>query len=700
VSFSTIHSSRPHSRPFLLTLILTAITFTTIAARAQTCSLNSPGNNIQHVIYIQFDNVHFTRDNPNVPSDLEQMPHLLNFFRSNGTFLTNHHTPLISHTADDILTSLTGVYPSNHGQAVANSFGFFPLPGTSNFFDGFASSFTYWTDLVNPTTDPVFSMITADGHNAPAPWVPFTRAGCNVGAASIANMELENVTSDINTVFGPNSPEAAEAKANKTKAIADFEGVAVHCAAGDTVCAAANGGQSDVLPQEPGGYDGFSGLFGHLFVAPVISPSGPLTDLDGNVITDGKGNNGFPGFGPITASQSLAYVAAMQEHGIPVTFSYISDAHDDPVNGVAFGPGQAGYVERLQAYDEAWGKFFARLAKDGIDKTNTLFILTADEGDHFAGGAPTPANCDGVHVPCTYAAGDIGEIDANLVDVLNTKDPGLATTSVDLHFDMAPTFYIDPAGPATAREFERAAARVTGPDAFTGTTVKLTRYLADPVEMKLLHMITGDPQRTPDFVMFGNPDFFFLTSGTPDFAVNPGFAWNHGGVDPKINRTFLAMAGPGVAQLGVQSAVWSDHTDIRPTMLLLTGLTDDYSHDGRVLVEALRSSALPPSLRASEFNFILLANAYKQITAPVAFLGLTSLSVSTRALAGDDDTYNSLEGKLATLTQDRDALASQMIQLLEGAEFNGKTIDLKTTISLVAQAGQLLAEVQQLKNAH
>jgi hypothetical protein len=29
---------------------------------------------IKHVIYIQFDNVHFTRDNPNVPSDLEQVP--------------------------------------------------------------------------------------------------------------------------------------------------------------------------------------------------------------------------------------------------------------------------------------------------------------------------------------------------------------------------------------------------------------------------------------------------------------------------------------------------------------------------------------------------------------------------------------------------------------------------------------------------
>src|SRR5260221_7528899 len=79
-------------------------------ASAGTCRLNSAQSNIQHVIYIQFDNTHFTRDNPNVPSDLEQMPHLLNFLENNGVLLTNHHTPLISHTATDILTSLTGVY--------------------------------------------------------------------------------------------------------------------------------------------------------------------------------------------------------------------------------------------------------------------------------------------------------------------------------------------------------------------------------------------------------------------------------------------------------------------------------------------------------------------------------------------------------------------------------------------------------------
>ena len=73
------------------------------------CTLNSASGEIKHVIYIQFDNVHFTRDNPNVPSDLEQMPNLLNFLEGNGAFLTREHTPLKSHTADDIITSLTGV---------------------------------------------------------------------------------------------------------------------------------------------------------------------------------------------------------------------------------------------------------------------------------------------------------------------------------------------------------------------------------------------------------------------------------------------------------------------------------------------------------------------------------------------------------------------------------------------------------------
>src|SRR5262249_49950805 len=213
---------------------------------------------------------------------------------------------------------------------------------------------------------------------------------------------------DIPTVFGANSPEAAEVKANPGQAFADFVGIGVHCAAGSPLCSAANNGKPDRLPDEPGGYSDFMGLFGHKSVAPQISPSGPLVDLDGNVIKDSTGHVGFPGFDGMAASVSLAYVAAMQEHGIPVTYAYISDAHDNHPSGPAFGRGQAGYVAALKRYDEAFGKFFTRLAEDGIDKSNTLFVFTADEGDHFVGGPPSPAGCDGVTIPCTYT--QIGEL--------------------------------------------------------------------------------------------------------------------------------------------------------------------------------------------------------------------------------------------------------------------------------------------------
>jgi len=47
-----------------------------------------------------------------------------------------------------------------------------------------------------------------------------------------------------------------------------------------------------------------------------------------------------------------------------------------------------------------------------------------------------------------------------------------------------------------------------------------------------------------------------------------------------INTTWLGLVGPGVKHLGVTGKAWSDHTDIRPTMMALLGLTDDYTYDG------------------------------------------------------------------------------------------------------------------------
>src|SRR5207253_6513301 len=76
------------------------------STRSAACDLESQGSHIQHVVSVVFDNTHFTRDDPNVPSDLEQMPNLLNFITNNGTLVSHQHTPLISHTGTDILTQL------------------------------------------------------------------------------------------------------------------------------------------------------------------------------------------------------------------------------------------------------------------------------------------------------------------------------------------------------------------------------------------------------------------------------------------------------------------------------------------------------------------------------------------------------------------------------------------------------------------
>ena len=363
------------------------------------CQLGGP---IQHVIYIQFDNVHYTRDEPNVPSDLEQMPALLNFMTNNGVLATQQHTPLISHTADDIVTSMTGVYGDEQGIPVANSYGYFNPDGSV----GFTSSFAYWTDRINPVgtpnTDTSYNMITDGGLNAPAPWVAFTRAGCNFGAVATANTELESLFPDVPTVFGQNSPQTKLANSNPYQASADFEGIAVHCAAASAACSAKNGGVSDILPDEPGGYNGYNALFGSKYVDPIISPGNPLRDLFGNVIQDVNGDIGFPGYDSMTPAVTLSYVASMQEHGVPVTFAYIADAHDNHVTGNGMGPGQPAYEAQLKAYNDAFAKFFARLANDGITKANTLFVITADEGDHFVGSSPEPANCNGVTISCSY----------------------------------------------------------------------------------------------------------------------------------------------------------------------------------------------------------------------------------------------------------------------------------------------------------
>ena len=75
------------------------------------CKLHGNGTDLKHVIYLQFDNTHLFRDRSNFASDLEQMPHLMNFLSDNGTLSDNEHTILISHTAGGIVSTETAEPP-------------------------------------------------------------------------------------------------------------------------------------------------------------------------------------------------------------------------------------------------------------------------------------------------------------------------------------------------------------------------------------------------------------------------------------------------------------------------------------------------------------------------------------------------------------------------------------------------------------
>jgi hypothetical protein len=738
------------------------------------CQLAGP---YKHVVYIQYDNTHLSRDNPSVPSDLEQVPALKSFLQANGTLSSDEHTPLIAHTAGDIVTSLTGLYPDRNGIGVANSYlqyaqnsSSLQKTPTGGFFS--PTAFTYWTDPVSSSSinspgDPLPNLITDNQQNTPAPWVSFTRAGCDVGAFSIADMELENIGSDINSVFGASSPQKTFTSASADRSISptDFEGIAIHCSQADSagatghsgLCSTANGGVADQLPGEPGGYAGYNGLFGAIYANQVTSSPGSFVSstqdangqANGNIndlaspvddvydytakgcqfcangtntgyngktistsVIGSGGHSGFVGGFSPTPAQALGYVASMQESGIPVTFAYIEDAHNAwtyPFQ--ALGPGQATYTDQLRQENQAFQAFFERLGADGINKSNTLFVFTADEGDHFAGVAPTNTGCDGqtAATVCNYPANGIGEQDVNINDAL-ARETG-NTVPFDIHFDDAANYYVETPGltaPPTAddpdvRTLMRELGQVTLTNQQTGATDSIVGHIADAQDQSILHMQTTDPLRTPSFTDFGNPTYYYQTGtcaagttpGCP--VVGPSYAWNHGGDQPEVDTTWLGMAGPTVAKNGATGSVWTDHTDIRPTMLSMLGLGSDYEQDGGAIAQMFVPKYLPQQVGNHIDTYEAMLSAYNQLNAAVGAFGHASELVSTTAsLSPDNSVYDGFNAQLADCQAQRAPVAAAMKADLNNAMFANANIDPMAWNALVTQGNALIADMQSL----
>jgi hypothetical protein len=291
------------------------------------------------------------------------------------------------------------------------------------------------------------------------------------------------------------------------------------------------------------------------------------------------------------------------------------------------------------------------------------------------------------------------------------------TTPFSMESDTAPEFYVTgqpgPNAPQV-RQLEHDVAGLTNANPYTGTTQPITNYLADPTEEAILHMVNADPARTPTFAMFARPDYFLAPGSatcSPCVTQNTAFAYDHGDYAAEINTNFLGLVGPGVKHLGLDGTAaadgpssagpnsgqvtvpdshttgpWVDETDIRPTMMYLTGLRDDYEHDGRVITQILGD----PNDALRSDGVTGLGECYKQLNSSVGQFGAYTLTASTKAIESNtpgDREFVAVNAALTGLDKQRDALAGQIKNELYDAENWGTPI---------SDAGQQIGQAQLL----
>ena len=233
----------------------------------------------------------------------------------------------------------------------------------------------------------------------------------------------------------------------------------------------------------------------------------------------------------------------MQENGVPVTFAYISDAHDNHTLGRASGPGEADYQAAAEVVRRCVRDVLPAAAERRHRQVEHALRRHRRRGRPLRRrhGHPDPAKAGALiynHTPCltptSCPANQIGEVNANINAALPAGEP-----SFDIHFDDAPTFYVNGQPERTnpaLRKLEQDAGAATLPDPYKGgAQTPIAFRLADTVEENALHMVNSDPKRTPSFTMFGDDDFFFQI-GNVCKGKSP---------DPGVRRMRQSGASPG-----------------------------------------------------------------------------------------------------------------------------------------------------------
>ena len=320
---------------------------------------------------------------------------------------------------------------------------------------------------------------------------------------------------------------------------------------------------------------------------------------------------------------------------------------------------------------------------------------------------------------------------ANLPQLLRSETGD--TTAFDVEPQGASIYVHGQPRPADpqVRGLERSLGRITGANPHSGNPNEpIVNYQAGATEQRILHLETADPLRTPTVTVFPKPDYFFDaaspacgTSSNPAadcVRVNPAFAWNHGYYSPDIDITWSSFAGPGVGARGVDGpqpidspevkdpnggglvpafstkGTWTDETDVRPTLLHLAGLSDDYVLDGRVITEV--SNGDGRLQQTAE-----LGACYKQLNASVGRFGTDTLVASTAALASgsasQDGRFTATDAALAALGGKRDRTATAIKNDLDRIEFHGGGVDRRALGTELASCRGLLADAAALAAA-
>ena len=332
---------------------------------------------------------------------------------------------------------------------------------------------------------------------------------------------------------------------------------------------------------------------------PITGGNACVNDTSGDPITDPLGNCGFPGFDGMLAKNTLGYVAAMQEARraghvrlhLRRARSPRADARDRLVLQLGDWTGR----DRAQAAAEPTTTTPSRRSSSDLAAARHHAeehavrhhgrrgrpLRRRDRRTPQAGGNWLVYDHTHVHERSararrTRSARSTSNMNA-LLPAGQSHRPFDASTSTTRRrsTSTASPARTDPA----VRKLERdvgalTLARSVRPE--RGGVVQTVPFTqASPTRSKRRRCTWSTPTRSGRrrSRCSANPDFFFTGVESVFCGVHQcvtrSFAWNHGDIQDEIGNTWLGFVGPGVRTNGVDSTTWTDHTNVRPTILSL-----------------------------------------------------------------------------------------------------------------------------------